>query len=342
MNILTAQSWRRSAFAFLASTGIACGVSEGHAADLPTVAPPQYLTLEQLRSKYREPGSKIVRLKGVDVYYMDEGRGPAILMVHGSSSSLKTYDRIAAKLKNRYRVIRYDIPPFGLSGPVSDEAAAAGVRPEELPEALLDYLGVKQVTVVGVSSGGTMGYFLAARRPDLVERLILSNAPAAVVDTKPMKLSRALAAEEAIPGALAGTYKRRSFWDAFFDFFTGEPSRMSAAHRDEYYDFNRRVPEKHALAFTAVVADHAFTVETAAKVVCPVLLVWGERDPLLTPPSADVLAGYLTHADVSKLMLPDVGHYPPLEVPDRYAQIIAAYIEGATPVRPLAPPPSER
>ena len=334
---------RQPAVAMVAALSFSFNASNLYAAGVAAATSPSYLSLEQLRAKYREPGSKIVRLKGVDVYYQDEGRGPAILMVHGSSSSLKTYDRIAEKLRARYRIIRYDIPPFGLSGPVSDEVAGQGARPEELPEALLAYLGVQRVTVVGVSSGGTMGYFLAARRPDLVERLILSNAPAAVVDTAPMKLSRALAAEQAVAGEpSAANFKRRSYWDAFFDFFTGEPSRLSAARRDEYYDLNRRMPEKHALAFTAVVADHAFTVETASKVVCPVLLVWGARDPLLTPASADVLASYLTHAEVSKLMLPDVGHYPPLEVPDRYAQIIAAYIEAATPVKPVAPPPAER
>jgi pimeloyl-ACP methyl ester carboxylesterase len=226
---------------------------------------------------------------------------------------------------------------------VPDAVAAAGMRPEDLPEALLAHLGVHSVTVVGVSSGGTMAYFLAAKRPDLVERLILSNTPAAPVDTAPMKLSRALAAEQALAGEAASrSYKRRSFWDAFFDFFAGEPERITPAMRDEYYDINRRVPEQHPLAFTAVVADHAFTLAAAAKVVCPVLLVWGERDPLLTPPSADVLAGYLKNADVSKLMLPDVGHYPPLEVPERYAQIVAAYIEAVTPVKPRSKPPADR
>lgn len=80
-------------------------------------------------------------------------------------------------------------------------------------------------------------------------------------------------------------------------------------------------------------------LDLMSKVTVPVLLLWGATDPLLTPPSADVLAKYLTHADVSKLMLPDVGHYPPLEVPERYAHIIAAYLEAVAPVarKPAAP-----
>ncbi len=309
----------------------------------PTPPTPEYLTLKQLRAEYAQAGAKYMTIQGAEVYYKDEGKGPAILLVHGSSSTLRTYDGVAEALKGRYRIIRYDIPPLGLSGPVSDAAAAAVARPEALPEELLTRLGVKSATVVGVSSGGTMAAFLAARRPDLIERVIISNAPADPVNTAPMKLSKAMTLEQSISGEAAeGRFKRRSFWDAFFDFFTGEPERMPAAKRDEYYDINRREPERNPRAFTAVVADNAFTRATMAKVVCPVLLVWGARDPLLPPSSADVLAGYLKNAEVSKLLLPDVGHYPPLEVPERYAQIIAAYIEAATPVKPKAPPPADR
>jgi pimeloyl-ACP methyl ester carboxylesterase len=322
----------------------AAAAAEAQSQTKPVSTPPagDYLTLEQLREKYREPGAKFMTIKGVEVYYQDEGQGPAILMVHGSSSTLKTWDRIAEVLKAHYRVIRYDVPPGGLSGPVSDEVAAH-VRPEDIPEALLTNLGVKSATVIGVSSGGTMGYFLAAKRPDMVERLVLSNTPADVVNTAPMKVSKALDAEQKQAGEAAGDgYKRRSFWTAFWDFFAGEPDRIPTSLRDQYYDINRKTPQKNRFALSAVVANHALTLETAAKVTCPVLLLWGERDPLLPDAAADVLASYLKNADLSKILLPDVGHYPPIEVPDRYAQLVAAYIEAATPVKPKAPPPKDR
>lgn len=334
---------------FIASLAVAAAASlvflgAPALAQSPAAEPsPPYLTLQQLRAEYGQAGAKTMMIRGAEVYYKDEGRGPAILMVHGSSSTLRTYDGVAARLKGRYRIIRYDIPPLGLSGPVSDEVAKAAGRPEALPEELLEKLGVKKVTVVGVSSGGTMAYFLAARRPDLVERLILSNTPADPVDTSPMKLSRAMILEQGIAGeASSGRYKRPSFWNAFFDFFTGEPERMSAAKRREYYDINRKVPQPNGRAFTAVVADNAFTRAAAAKVVCPVLLLWGARDPLLPAAAADTLGSYLKNAQVSKIILPDVGHYPPLEIPERYAQIMAAYIEAATPVKPVAPEPADR
>jgi pimeloyl-ACP methyl ester carboxylesterase len=304
---------------------------------------PDYLTLQQLRARYGEPDARYMTIKGVEIHYKDEGTGPAILMIHGSSSALNTYDGEAKILCRRFRVIRYDIPNWGLSGSLTDAVMASGVRAEDFPELLLTNLGVKSATVVGVSSGGTTAYYLAAKRPDLVERLVISNAPADPVSYAGMKVSKALLAEEAIAGRQdQESFKRRSYWDAFFDYEAGEPERISPAVREFYYDNNRRVPEKNRNDGFALTRDNALTRSTAARVVCPVLLVWGERDALLPPAAADVLAGYLMHADVSKLLLPDVGHYPPLEVPDRYAAIIAAYIDAVTPVKPRSPPPGER
>lgn len=67
-------------------------------------------------------------------------------------------------LKAHYRVIRYDVPGLGLSDDVPDSVVAA-TTPAEIAEGLLAQLGVKKVTVVGVSSGGTLGVFLAAKQP---------------------------------------------------------------------------------------------------------------------------------------------------------------------------------
>jgi pimeloyl-ACP methyl ester carboxylesterase len=320
------------------------------AADSPFDGPDgPRLTLEQLRAKFVDKESKFMTIGGVEIHYKDEGTGPVILLIHGSYSSLRTWDPVAVKLKAHYRVIRYDVPPLGLSGGISDAVAASKLEPEDIPATLLDRLGVKTATVAGVSAGGTMGYFLAAKRPDLVERLILSNTPSTPVDTTKAKLSKALLEEQRIAGASArnltveGHYKRRQFWDALFGFLAGEPDRISSQMKDDMYDMNRRVPEKNFFRLTAVVADQPVTIAKAAKVTCPVLILWGDAETTLPRSLAETLGyQYLKNADVSILHLPDVGHYPPIEIPDRYVQIVEAYIEAVTPVRPKSPPPSER
>lgn len=297
-------------------------------ANVPPPADGPWLSLAQLRAKYGDPAGKIARIGGVEVYYKDEGRGPAILLLHGSVSSLKTYDGLAARLVGQYRVIRFDIPPQGLSGPVSD-AALAALKPTDIPEQLLAQLGVSRVTVVGVSSGGTMGVQLAARRPDLVQRLILSNAPAEQVRIAGQTLTPAL--QKAVDDFKRRGYMSRDYWEAFLDFYAGNPARYDAKYRQQIYDMNRRAPRPNIVGLVAVVEDHQKAVAAMAAVKAPVLLIWGGADPLLPHSAMDAIEGYLKNASVSKIRLPDVGHYPPVEVPDRYAKLVRAYIEGALP-----------
>lgn len=310
---------------------IGCAGSVTHAAE---PAKP-FATLEELRAKYADRQGKIVRIKGVEVYYKDEGRRPAdksqpvILMVHGSQSTLRTWDHVVPSLLKRYRVIRFDIPPQGLSGRVSDEDVAR-ILPTDLPEGLLAHLGVSKVTYVGVSSGGTLGFFLAAKRPDLVERLILSNTPADPVKTDHMKPSAEFL--DAQREARETGFQSQRFWNLFLDFFSGDPRRLDAGIREQYYDFNRRGPEKNYLGLVAVVANHERAVAAMNAVKAPTLLIWGGKDALLVPASAHRLASYLTNTQVSTVFMPDVGHYPPLESPQRFAQLVAAFMEAATPL----------
>ena len=286
------------------------------------------LTLESLRQKYGDPDGRIAEIGEVEVYYKDQGEGPAILMIHGSRSTLRTWDRVAPELLDRYRVIRYDLPPNGLSGPVSDEAVNR-LEPADLAAGLLDHAGVRQVTCVGVSSGGTTCMYLAATYPDRVNRLIMSNSPSDPVTTD--HVDHPPEFEEALEEFMETGFESENFINLFLDFYNGDPRRISEQTRREYFDFNRRVKEPNPIAMIGLVADHEKARKAMASVRAPALLIWGGRDALLIPAAAGTLAGYLENTQVSTVFMPDVGHYPPLESPIRFAKIVAAYLEAATP-----------
>lgn len=290
------------------------------------VAPSPYLTIDQLRAKYGDADSRYLTIGGMEVHYKDEGPSdaPVLLMVHGSQSSLRQWDRITQILKPRYRIIRFDIPGYGLSGRVSDEAAA--LDPLIVPEQLLAHLGVTKLTFIGVSSGGTMGMYLAAKHPEMVERLIISNTPSDPVKTDHLAMPQSFLDAQARQKAQG--YADLNFWDEYLSYFAGDPSRISAATRAEYYDFNRRTPEKHPIAMVARIGDGQKARVEMAKVTAPTFLIWGGADALLPEPAADAVEGYLVNAPVSRIIMPDVGHYPPTEVPDRFAQWIAAFVEA--------------
>lgn len=99
-------------------------------------------------------GSSFTSVDGMRVRVVREGHGPPVLMLHGSGSSLDSFDRIAARLRSSHEVIRCDLPGFGLTGPRPDRDyriesyAAFVVR-------LLDRLSVESCAVAGHSSAGT-------------------------------------------------------------------------------------------------------------------------------------------------------------------------------------------
>jgi len=291
------------------------------------------LTVAELRKKYRDPQSRFMTIHGMEIHYKDEGprNAPVLFMVHGSQSSVRTWDRITQLLKGRYRIIRYDIPGYGLSAPATDDAAA-NVQPVEIAEGLIDGLGVKKLTFVGVSSGGTMGMYLAAKRPELVERLILSNTP-----SDPVKYDHLVEPQSFLDAQARATktgYQDLDFWNQYLSYFSGDPKRISPRTRAEYYDFNRRAKEKYPIAMVARIGDGKQAAIEMAKVRAPTMLIWGAADPLLPESAANAIARYLSGAQISRVLMPDVGHYPPLEVPDRFARLIADYVEAVVPAKP--------
>ncbi|MFV8819327.1 alpha/beta fold hydrolase [Haliea sp. E17] len=296
-----------------------------------------FLTIGQLREQYEDPQSRYLRVGDMQIHYKDEGPrdAPVLLLVHGSESSLRTWDVITEDLKNRYRVIRFDVPSYGLSDGASDSDVGK-LQPTDIPLALLDHLAIERVTFAGVSSGGTMGMYLAARRPDIVERLILSNNPSDPVDTSHLVMPQAFL--DAVARSKASGFRDQDFWNEFLSYFSGEAERISAQTRREYYDFNRRTPEKHLIAMIARIGDGKQAIVEMKKIVAPTLLVWGTADPLLPESAAVAVSRYLENAQISRVYMPDVGHYPPLEVPHRFARMIAAYVEAVVPEVPESQP----
>jgi pimeloyl-ACP methyl ester carboxylesterase len=114
----------------------------------------------------------------VQVHVRDEGwaQDPVpVLLIHGTSSSLHTWERWAKDLKKDHRVISFDLPGFGLTGPAPDNdySIAAYLR---FVQSLMDTLGVKKAIIAGNSLGGEIAWRFAADMPQRVEKLILLDA----------------------------------------------------------------------------------------------------------------------------------------------------------------------
>ena len=118
------------------------------------------ISYEEIVAKYADPDSRFVVLEGndgINVHYKDEGSGPAVLLVHSSTGDLKDYDVWVDILSADYRVVRLDLPAFGLTGPVPSGNYSID-RFMTLVDSLMDHLGIERFAIAGASYGGLVAF----------------------------------------------------------------------------------------------------------------------------------------------------------------------------------------
>ncbi|TAG16160.1 MAG: alpha/beta fold hydrolase [Rhodobacterales bacterium] len=257
----------------------------------------------------RAPGD-LVDIAGVRLHLRDEGPrdAPAIVLLHGVGSSLHTFDGWAEGLAASHRVIRYDMPGAGLSGPdpdrvYSDERGVAQLL------AVLDHLGIARATIAGNSIGGRLAWRFAAAHPDRVERLVLI-APDGYASPgfdygKPPAVPFVL---EAMKYALPKWALRPNIAAAYAD-----PGSLGDAAVERYHALllapgNRQAMLDRMRQTVLVPPEPYLQIITA-----PVLLLWGEKDAMIPVANAqDYLANL---PDARLVVLPDLGHVPQEEAP---------------------------
>lgn len=274
----------------------------------------------RVESPYWNESDRLIDVDGVMARVRSEGPvdAPVIVMVHGFSYSLESWDAWVSDLSADYHVIRMDLPGHGLTGPDPQRRYSVPQTVDFLG-ALLDELGLDHVTLVGNSLGGLVSWRLAAQRPDLVARLVLV-APGAY------SINGVTEQPVAVPMGV-------SFY------FTQAPASMvAAASAGLFGDASRMDPSLpgrvHALMQTPGVGQalverlEVFTLPdpTAdlARVQAPTLVLWGGRDAIIPVAQATRLAADLPQAEL--IIYDDLGHILHEEDPARTVADVRAFL----------------
>lgn len=284
------------------------------------------LSLEEVRQGYATSQSRFTDVAGVSIHYQDEGQGYPVVLIHGSEGTLHTWDGVVTALKDRYRMIRLELPGRGLSGSVGPGEIGKEVTLHGMVMDLLDQLQVEGTFhLVGQSSGGTVATRVAAFHPERVNKLVVMNMPSSPVSVprsaRPDNVRRAMALNDDLL-----KFRTRSFWQTYYTYLWGEPERLDDDLFTLLYDQNRRVREP--LARPMIPAN--FSAEQAntnlGNVKAPTLVLWGMVDPVLPPAQLDELTRRMTQAPKTIHKLPNTGHFPALEAPDLIVPPIAAFL----------------
>lgn len=290
------------------------------------------LPLDRLKARYASPdsGSRFIELDGFNVHYRDEGSRdkPVLVMIHGVVASLHTWDGWVSAFAPHYRIIRFDVPGFSLTGPKRDGDYSAE-RMMRVFGLLLDYLGIAKASIAGNSLGGYIAWNFAVAAPERVDKLVLID-PAGY----PMAKVPWMIAAAALPGATWAMplWMPRALIAQGIKEVYGEPGRIKPGVIDRYYDLTRRPGNRRAMmdifrVLLKVNREELHTTpERVAKIQAPTLLMWGDRDRWISPRHVPLWQRDLPGIQVKTYA--GAGHIPMEEIPERTAADALRFLQG--------------
>jgi len=244
------------------------------------------------------------------------GEGPALFLFHSLLSDRASFDAIAPRLSQSFRVIVPELPGFGGSQAVSGGLADVADR---MAEAVKDGAGGGEAIVLGNGYGGFVALQMAIRHPGIAGRLILADCGAAFPE-QGRQAFRSMAAASKARGlsAITDVAMRRLFAP---EFQAQHPDLM----RDRREAFLRSDPAVIEAACAAL-AELDLRPELG-KVKIPVLVLVGEHDEATPPPMSRELAAGLPDARLR--IIPGCAHVPQLQSPGVFLDAIGDFLPAS-------------
>ncbi|MBS7790142.1 alpha/beta fold hydrolase [Roseococcus sp. SDR] len=275
----------------------------------------------ELEARYAAAPSQFLELNGVRLHIRDTGprAAPSVLFLHGFGSSLHTWEEVAGGLERDFRVIRLDLPGFGLTGPDAT-GDYSDARSHAVILALMARLGLERAALVGSSMGGRIAWSFAAAHPDRVTRLVLMApdgfaSPGIAYDQPP----RVSALMRVLPYTLPEGMLRGSLRPAY-----GDPAVMTEALFERYRDMMLAPGVRQAILDR--MGQHVLRPPEPllARIPVPVLLLWGDRDAMVPVTNAQDYLRALP--DARLVVLPGIGHVPMEETPAEVARVLREFL----------------
>jgi len=283
-------------------------------------------SVESLAEKWAPPPSQFIALDGMQVHLRDEGpRDDAepILLLHGTSASLHTWDGWASDLATDRRVIRVDLPGFGLTGP--DPASRYDVASyARFVVAVMDQLQVERVVLAGNSLGGQIAWKTAHDHPARVSTLILVDAAGYAYEPESIPIGFRLARNPLFAPLLTRILPRSTVAASLRDVY-GDPSRVDDALVDRYFELTLRAGNRRAIAerFEQMPLDAR---EAEIKDVRqPTLILWGAKDRLIPLKFGERFAQEMPEARL--VVFDALGHVPHEEDPAATVRVVRGFLE---------------
>ncbi|HXK65971.1 MAG: alpha/beta hydrolase [Spirochaetes bacterium] len=286
------------------------------------------IPLDELKPKYANDASRFILINDTIIHIRDEGKkdGPVLLLIHGVCASLHTWDGWVEILKDHFRIIRFDIPGFGLSGQIPSNNYTPEYSVDLLNKAI-EHMGIKKLSIAGNSLGGFIAWKFAITHPDKVEKLILIDSVG-----YPQEMPWLLKFSTNIfvrPFARIGM--PRYFINKAVHEVYGDQSKVTDAIVDRYFELSQKEGNRSAwIDVFMVMKDYSKRKDLSkglTDIQCPIMVMWGTKD---------IWIPYTTEFPKWQKDLPHavfkvyegVGHIPMEEIPEQTAKDAFEFLTG--------------
>ena len=284
-------------------------------------------SVEELAERWAPEPSAFVRVGGMEVHYRDQGPASpreTLVLLHGTSASLHTWEGWVDALAEEYRVVSLDLPGFGLTGPFvehDDYSVQAYVR---FMAQALDALDVEEAVVAGNSFGGEVAWEMALALPERVRGLVLVNAAGYPAQAESMPLGFRIASLPGMGYLMTRVLPREVIESSVRNVY-GDPDQVTDGLVDRYFQLSLREGNRAALRKRfAELRWGEDAPERLAGIEQPTLVLWGDRDRLIPPERATRFQDDIPNA--RKVMFETLGHVPHEEDPQATAEAVRDFL----------------
>jgi pimeloyl-ACP methyl ester carboxylesterase len=282
-------------------------------------------SLSELKTKYANTASAFISVDSMNVHYRDEGNAAdslPIVLLHGTGASLHTFDAWVAVLKNEKRVVRMDLPVFGLTGPFPD----GNYSIENYVRFINDFLSAKGITkciLAGNSLGGQIAYRFTIAHPQMVDKLILIDAAGYPLESKSVPIGFRIARIPVL-NKLLTIITPRFMVRASVENVYADKTKVTDSIVDRYFDLTLRAGNRQALVDRMTFTYDTSTIPLIKNIQQRTLILWGEQDLLIPTKSA-----YRFHDDLPNdtlVILKNLGHVPMEESANESLKVVMGFL----------------
>jgi pimeloyl-ACP methyl ester carboxylesterase len=281
-------------------------------------------------AKYSGPaGAFVAGPAGQRIHYRDQGQrsGPAIILLHGSNSSLHTWEPLVQRLGDDYRVVTLDLPGHGLTGGTPDKDYGADGMAAAV-DVVAAKLGLDHFILGGNSMGGWVAWRYALAQPDRVDALLL-------LDAAGMPLRKGEKAPESNVGFrilkypfgrwLATQITPRALVEQSLRGSVEKQAIVDEAMIDRYWELLRFPGNREATVLRARMNREPTMAARIGEIKAPTLILFGKQDRIINASAAQSFHERMPGSEV--VLLDGIGHLPMEEAPDATAAAIADFLK---------------